>query len=177
MDSKIPDTPPALDFVERFMNTVDFGRKASDDLGETSAMQAWLAGRGFDAELSDEDAERIRGFREALRALLESHAGHGEEKLAWQQLEAFVRPVRFRFSTQPVGFVPEGSAADRVIGAAMASVYEARERGTFDRLKVCAESSCRWAFYDRSKNGSGRWCSMAVCGNRNKARRRRARTP
>lgn len=158
------------------MNTVDFGRTASDDLADTGAMRVWLAGRGFEVNLTDADAARIRGFREALRALLEAHAGHGEEKLAWRQLEAFVAPVRFRFSTsEPVGFVPEGGAADRVIGAAMSSVYEARERGTFDRLKVCAESSCRFAFYDRSKNGSGRWCSMAVCGNRNKARRRRAR--
>jgi predicted RNA-binding Zn ribbon-like protein len=38
-----------------------------------------------------------------------------------------------------------------------------------------------WAFYDRSKNRSGHWCSMRVCGNRAKARqfreRRRAEGP
>ena len=36
---------------------------------------------------------------------------------------------------------------------------------------------CRWAFYDGSKNRSGRWCDMASCGNRMKARafRERAR--
>ena len=39
------------------------------------------------------------------------------------------------------------------------------------RLKVCARDSCRWAFYDTSRNRSGRWCSMAGCGNIVKMRR------
>ena len=32
-----------------------------------------------------------------------------------------------------------------------------------------------WAFYDRSKNRSGRWCSMDSCGNVEKARAFRER--
>ncbi len=47
--------------------------------------------------------------------------------------------------------------------------------GNWPRLKVCREDTCAWAFYDRSKNRSGAWCSMAVCGNRTKARAYRAR--
>jgi len=42
--------------------------------------------------------------------------------------------------------------------------------GSWARLKVCRSDSCRWAFYDASKNRSGAWCTMAVCGNRNKVR-------
>ena len=42
--------------------------------------------------------------------------------------------------------------------------------GTWSRLKACREDDCHWAFYDRSRNRSGQWCVMAVCGNRNKAR-------
>jgi len=34
---------------------------------------------------------------------------------------------------------------------------------------------CQWAFYDRSKNRSGRWCSMRTCGNRTKTRAYRTR--
>jgi predicted RNA-binding Zn ribbon-like protein len=37
------------------------------------------------------------------------------------------------------------------------------------RLRIC--QNCRWLFFDRSRNSSRLWCDMAVCGNRNKARR------
>ncbi|WEV29699.1 CGNR zinc finger domain-containing protein [Streptomyces sp. 71268] len=43
--------------------------------------------------------------------------------------------------------------------------------GDAARLKRCAEHECAWVFWDVSKNRSRRWCSMRVCGNRNKARR------
>jgi predicted RNA-binding Zn ribbon-like protein len=42
--------------------------------------------------------------------------------------------------------------------------------GSFSRLKICPGPDCDWAFYDHSRNQSGRWCSMAVCGGRVKAR-------
>jgi predicted RNA-binding Zn ribbon-like protein len=42
---------------------------------------------------------------------------------------------------------------------------------SWERLKLCSSDPCRWAFYDRSKNHSSRWCTMASCGNREKARR------
>jgi len=52
--------------------------------------------------------------------------------------------------------------------------------GTWPRLKACANDTCQWAFYDISKNRSGRWCTMDACGNLMKARayrRRRAARP
>ena len=47
--------------------------------------------------------------------------------------------------------------------SAIALLPEAR------RIRIC--HNCRWLFLDRSKNGSRRWCDMAVCGNRQKAKR------
>jgi predicted RNA-binding Zn ribbon-like protein len=47
--------------------------------------------------------------------------------------------------------------------------------GTWDRLKACRQETCRWAFYDNTKNRSGVWCTMEVCGNRAKARSYRER--
>jgi predicted RNA-binding Zn ribbon-like protein len=44
-----------------------------------------------------------------------------------------------------------------------------------ERLRECAAGDCGWLFLDRSKNRSRRWCDMTVCGNRDKARRHRAR--
>lgn len=43
------------------------------------------------------------------------------------------------------------------------------------RVRECAGHPCGWLFLDRSKNGSRRWCDMADCGNRAKARRYRER--
>ncbi|WP_051839914.1 CGNR zinc finger domain-containing protein [Streptomyces sp. NRRL F-5126] len=39
------------------------------------------------------------------------------------------------------------------------------------RLRPCANPECRLFLIDRSKPNKARWCSMAVCGNRMKARR------
>jgi predicted RNA-binding Zn ribbon-like protein len=47
--------------------------------------------------------------------------------------------------------------------------------GNWNRLKVCSNDACQRAFYDASRNRSGRWCSMATCGNRMKGRAYRQR--
>ena len=57
----------------------------------------------------------------------------------------------------------------------MAIAYESMVAGTWSRLKVCPADDCQWAFYDHSKNRSGTWCSMQVCGNRAKVRAYRER--
>ena len=51
------------------------------------------------------------------------------------------------------------SAADLMVG------------GGRRRIRQCANSECLWLFVDASKNGTRRWCDMASCGNRAKARR------
>ncbi len=51
------------------------------------------------------------------------------------------------------------SAADVIVGPDSA------------RVRECANHRCLWLFLDDSKNGSRRWCSMQMCGNRAKARR------
>jgi predicted RNA-binding Zn ribbon-like protein len=38
-----------------------------------------------------------------------------------------------------------------------------------ERLRICPGPGCRGRFLDDSPAGRRRWCSMAVCGNRNKA--------
>ena len=44
-----------------------------------------------------------------------------------------------------------------------------------DRLRGCANPDCVLHFFDTSKNGTRRWCSMSACGNRAKASRHHAR--
>jgi predicted RNA-binding Zn ribbon-like protein len=43
------------------------------------------------------------------------------------------------------------------------------------RIRLCAGEGCGWAFLDLSKNGKRRWCSMKLCGNREKAARFKAK--
>ncbi len=43
------------------------------------------------------------------------------------------------------------------------------------RVRQCANHPCGWLFVDRSRARSRRWCDMASCGNRVKARRHHAR--
>ena len=43
------------------------------------------------------------------------------------------------------------------------------------RVRECEGEKCDWLFIDASKNHSRRWCSMADCGNRAKAKRNYAR--
>jgi predicted RNA-binding Zn ribbon-like protein len=40
-----------------------------------------------------------------------------------------------------------------------------------DRIRAC--NRCGWLFLDSSRGGRRRWCSMATCGNREKASRHR----
>ncbi|MGH7764575.1 MAG: CGNR zinc finger domain-containing protein, partial [Candidatus Dormibacteraceae bacterium] len=70
---------------------------------------------------------------------------------------------------------PEASGVVGAIGRIVAALYAASQDERWPRLKLCGDTSCRWAFYDLSRNHSSRWCDMASCGNRQKARRFRDR--
>jgi predicted RNA-binding Zn ribbon-like protein len=70
--------------------------------------------------------------------------------------------------------VATAQGVDRALGELIAIVHRAMAAGTWTRLKACREHGCRWAFYDASRNRSGTWCSMAVCGARAKMRTYRA---
>ena len=61
---------------------------------------------------------------------------------------------------------PERELAVRAILA-----WDALARHSPGRLRPCANDECRLFLVDRSKANGARWCSMAVCGNRMKARR------
>ena len=54
-----------------------------------------------------------------------------------------------------------------------ADLFAGRE---LDRVKLCDAKDCGWIFYDSNRNRRRRWCSMAVCGNRAKARRHYAQS-
>jgi predicted RNA-binding Zn ribbon-like protein len=113
-----------------------------------------------------------------LRALLAANNGRGVDQGAIGVLNQAAERARLS-----VRFGADGSAAleasaggvDVTVGVVLAASHAGMEVGTWERLKVCANEGCAWAFYDHSRNRSGRWCSMAVCGNRTKTRAYRQR--
>ncbi len=44
------------------------------------------------------------------------------------------------------------------------------------RVRRCANDKCLYLFVDDSRNGTRRWCSMSMCGNRAKAHRHYAKS-
>ena len=61
---------------------------------------------------------------------------------------------------------------DRVVWPVTRSAAELLTSDRLDRVGQCADDrGCRYLFFDTSRNGSRRWCSMEACGNRAKARR------
>jgi predicted RNA-binding Zn ribbon-like protein len=70
---------------------------------------------------------------------------------------------------------PQGDDVPAALGKLLAIAHDAMHSGDWERLKVCRNDTCRWAFYDHSKNRSRHWCQMDVCGSRQKARSYRQR--
>jgi predicted RNA-binding Zn ribbon-like protein len=115
------------------------------------------------------DDERETAFRDALRAVLVDK----RDPEAIAALNTAARQARLG-----VTFGADGAArleGDGLVASLLAIIARAQADGTWSRMKACAAEDCRWAFYDRSRNRSRTWCSMAECGNRAKARTYRAR--
>jgi predicted RNA-binding Zn ribbon-like protein len=166
--------PGRLEVVRRFVNTQDV-EDGIEELGTPEAMVAWLR----EHDLPDvpgagaADLARLVALREALRKLLLANNRGEEDERALDHLcdEAARVPLRVHFGGGgQSALVPGCTGIDAVVGNLVSIVYEAMADGTWPRLKACRSDTCEWAFYDRSRNRSGTWCSMAVCGNRAKAR-------
>ena len=173
--------PGRLELVRQFINTTDL-EPGDDELTDIGALQRWLRARrliGARERLHEGDLERALGVREALRKLLEDRAaGEAIEERAIRSLNALPACAQMRVRFDAGGaprLEPIGNGLDGALAELLAIIEHAAAEGTWARLKVCADHGCRWAFYDNSKNRSRSWCTMAVCGNRSKARAYRRR--
>ena len=65
---------------------------------------------------------------------------------------------------------------DRELAARVVLEWAEIERDRPNRVRACANPQCERFLIDRSRSNQARWCSMATCGNRAKARRHYQRT-
>ncbi len=177
-----PPAPAPLDLVQDFVNTEipEWGR---DDIGTPEHLRAWLRERGLldvEATVEPDTFVAARSLRAALRELaFLNTVGEplGEEQRARLDAVLAGHPLVVEVGAQGrLAMAAAGSGASRALAALVAIVLDAQTDGTWDRLKACRKDSCRWLFYDGSRNRSSNWCSMSVCGNRVKTaayRRRR----
>lgn len=172
--------PGTLYLVQRFVNSVDL-ETLEEELTAPEALRDWLAERELmqpDEPVTEGDLRRALDVREGLRALLLANNGHELDATKVERLDraASRAGVRLSFATaDEPRLVPDASGVDGALAQLMTIVAAAVEQGTWERMKACPAEDCEWAFYDQSKNRSGRWCNMAVCGNQSKARRYRER--
>jgi predicted RNA-binding Zn ribbon-like protein len=146
--------------VVAFLNTYDT-ETGEDTIRTAAGWEAWAAAHDLAPSGALETAHALRG---GLRALAAGDAVAAELTV----------PV----AAGLVDGRPRTVALDAA-GAVLLAAVRLADAGVWPRVKLCGETSCRWAFLDESRNRSRAWCSMATCGNRAKARsfRARARTP
>jgi predicted RNA-binding Zn ribbon-like protein len=196
MTGEIPDhstqpggreqAPGELALVQAFINShYDIDVKGGGELLATpAALREWLAAHSLidsQARLTRRDCDRAVAVREGMRALAYANNGEEADPASIEAMRHASAGAGTEIRLDPDGprFVPAtGGGIDAAIGSLLAITARAMLDGSWERLKACPGRDCGWAFYDRSRNQSGHWCSMKVCGDREKARvyyRRRTR--
>lgn len=68
-----------------------------------------------------------------------------------------------------------GDELDQMLWPVLWAATQLATSSGLERVRSCPGQDCGWLFLDTSKAGRRRWCSMAICGNRMKTKRHRAR--
>jgi predicted RNA-binding Zn ribbon-like protein len=170
--------PGGVALVQDFLNT-----KAIEDHPDlladptsaqswvTHAVRAWSTTRGDDVHppsLNPADVTRLRALRATIAGLITGDVS-GSPGIGSV-------PASFALSDQgEVRLEPAGSSWRWLASALWGEILLSQQTGTWRRLKQCHNPDCRSTFYDRSKNNSGVWHSVKVCGNAANLRASRAR--
>ena len=163
------------DLIRDFVNTKDT-LEGGEALGAPSELTAWLAEHGLtrdEASATAADLRRALELREALRQLLLANTGLKIDTVgAFAVLDRAARRARIELCFEECAgqLHPAAGGITAALGRIVIAVHAAMNEGSWERLKACRASDCEWAFIDGAKNHSRAWCSMRVCGNREKAR-------
>ena len=177
-----------------FLNTLELeGGALVERLTSLDTAAAWLAdaavvpdatviaGLGRSNAARRAALERLVTARTALRDV--AHAVAHEEAPPRRAIAEVNRALASRERLELVGsddgvrlgHSHVGDAIDDVLARIAEPIVREIGNGHDDRIRICANDTCRWIFYDESRAGRRRWCDMATCGNRAKAQRHRAR--
>jgi predicted RNA-binding Zn ribbon-like protein len=177
----------SLDDTFDFMNTLELDEGSLVDRLQTAAdATRWLVDRGLihaGAAAPHEAAalERIRSVREALREVAHAVAEHRAADAA--AIAEVNRAIQARERVElvaesdgvSVGHSHVGDPLDDALARLADPLVHEISTGNADRVRICANDTCQWVFFDESRAARRRWCDMATCGNRAKAARHRAR--
>lgn len=166
--------PDGLLAVQLLVNSVDL-EDETDRLGTVAGLREWLQEIGLPAaQLRDADRRLVIRFREGIRDLVDARDDPEHPDPAG--LDAVVGELDLGVRFADGGFhLIGGTPVGRALAPVVEAIRAATADGTWARLKVCERDTCRWLFYDHSRNGSSRWCASSVCGSREKSRRAYAR--
>ncbi|MGW3952470.1 CGNR zinc finger domain-containing protein [Streptomyces sp. NPDC004752] len=139
-----------------------------DHLADPEAAMSWQQAHGGSG--SAEECRHLRQARDALQDVV-----RGSRPAA--SLAPLLKDVTSRPQLSSAGVWWELVApAERQLAVEAVLTWSALQEAMPGRLRPCANPECRLFLIDRSKTNKARWCSMAVCGNRMKARRHYQRT-
>ncbi|SFD62979.1 Putative stress-induced transcription regulator [Actinopolyspora alba] len=139
-----------------------------DALRDPAEGKRWAREHGGEGSL--EELALLRRTRDALRDVV---SGKSSPETLSPLLEGVYRTPEFTSDglRWTLSTPPHARLAVEVVLA-----WAATEEELPGRLRPCANDECRLFLLDRSRANRARWCSMAVCGNRAKARRHYERT-
>jgi predicted RNA-binding Zn ribbon-like protein len=173
-------TPRDLELLRSFVNTVDL-EAHTDQLDTPPRLHDWLVERALLAEevtIDEEAHRRTLEFREAVRALALANGAAELDPVTivtLNQLSAGAALSVLMGSDGRAELRAMGEGLHQTFGHLLSILYTAMVDGSFRRLKGCANDTCRWLYYDQSKNRSRKWCEMETCGNVINARAYRRR--
>jgi predicted RNA-binding Zn ribbon-like protein len=180
-DDEPKPAPEPLVRVQALVNTVE-RPDGSDRLADPVDARPWLVDNLLLAPTTDltaDDLELVRAVRDSLRTMLVHNAGGPPpNKTALAPLRTVAAEGTARADIRDAGEVrlnATGTSVRERLVELLVIIRDAQRDGTWARLKACANDECQWAFYDRSRNHGGSWCTMATCGNKLKNRDFRAR--
>ena len=167
--------------VQDLINTIDI-EAGHDTLRTTTALSTFCRDHGLGTlRFSADDLASVRLLREALRDACAAHAGRSMPPPSSATLRQHLDRARLIMSIDVNGeahLAPEPSlrGVDAFVAHIAMAISAAVGDGTWHRLKACEADECRWVYYDHGPAGSSRWCTMSICGSRNKMRSYRARS-
>jgi predicted RNA-binding Zn ribbon-like protein len=173
-DPAVP-APGRLELVRSFLNSAE-DEHDWDELGDVAVATAWLRDAGLlpAAGIGEADRARLVALRADLRALAAANGDPGAPDR--DRVNAVLRAAPVVAQLDADGRLvlePAGEGAAAMAGTLLGITAAALLDGSWSRLKTCR--GCGWGFWDRSRNRSGRWCAMRVCGSRTKMRAYRRR--